>query len=139
MKLNPAVMMVLLMLFCLERRDGKMWLFDLLEVGTLWKALVPMFVMTGQLNDHFVMSMWYSPLCLLIAIQAVIQICDIGGHNDLPKKKALKRKRRKKNKRRGNKHMGRFRRRHLPYHLVIRCYARVGNRPRRIFGQSRAE
>ena len=91
MNLDPAVMMMLSMLFCLECRGGKMWLFKLLEVGTLWKALVPMFVTTGQLDDHFVMSMWYSPLCLLIATQAVIQICDIRGHNDPPKKKSKNR------------------------------------------------
>ena len=39
----------------------------------------------------------------------------------------------------GTKFKSRFCRRKLPYHLVLRCYRRIGNRPKRIFGRSQKE
>jgi len=77
---------------------------------------------------------WLSSLFLgMSALCLVIHLC---GTHSVP----LRERHKKKKAARSNpKPPYVFRRRKLPYRLVLRCYARKGNRPKRIFGPSRRE
>ena len=81
-------------------------------------------------------SMWYSSWCICLAwVITVSSIC-IAHATVMSRRHTRKWK---NNKVRPRWPKPRFRRRKLHFHLVLRCRARKGNRPERIFGKSRAE
>ena len=82
------------------------------------------------------LPMWYSSL--LLGITSLFGIYNICASNAKPFR-ARHRPKKRKARNRLPKPPYVFHRRKLPYHLVMRCYARKGNRPERIFGPSRRE
>ena len=77
---------------------------------------------------------WSSSLFLgMSALCSVIHLC---GTHSVPLRERHKKKKAARSK---PKPPYVFRRRKLPYQLVLRCYARKGNRPKRMFGPSRRE
>ena len=101
-----------------------------------WLAYRPVIIPT--MTDDF--SMWCQRGCLLLmSCITVIHLCCHCQDTPMPTAMPTHRKRRKRRKPALNTGFSQFRRRKLPYHLVMRCRRRKGNRPIRVFGPSRAE
>ena len=140
--------------FDIPCRDGKLpFVHWILSMGHLVRSVPLSFYDYGTVSCYQLYAMWsfyryfvecststtvcyfewytYSFLCIASVI-AVTSLCWIQ-HGRPPERL------RKKKKKRTRPPRSKFRRHKLPYHLVLRCRRRQGNRPPRIVGRSRRE